>query len=98
MDIRSIPFLKDIIRHLNYIDEGFSTDEKWCVDHTYLVRISPNADRERLEMQANLTNLAHDNDSRIPFVHEVGVHDDKPYMILDYIKGENGRVVLPKLK
>ena len=80
-----------------FIDEGFSTDEKWCVDHTYLVRISPTANLERLEMQADLTNAAHKRDPRIPFVHEVGVHGDKPYMILDYIKGESGRVVLPKL-
>ena len=96
MDIRSIPFLENN-SSFKFIDEGFSTDEKWCVDHTYLVRISPNADIERLKMQANLTNAAHANDSRIPFVHEVGVHCDKPYMILDYIEGENGRVLLPKL-
>jgi aminoglycoside phosphotransferase (APT) family kinase protein len=96
MDIRSIPFLKDNLS-FKYIDEGFSTDEKWCVDHTFLVRVSPNGDRERLDLQANLINAVHEKDSRIPFVHEVGVHDDKPYMILDYIQGENGRVVLPKL-
>ena len=96
MDIRSIPFLKGNLSFM-YIDEGFSTDEKWCVDHTYLVRISPNGNLEHLKMQANLTNAAHKNDRRIPFVHEVGVYDDKPYMVLDYIEGENGRVVLPKL-
>ena len=96
MDIRSIPFLEEH-SSFKFINEGFSTDEKWCVDHKYVVRISPNGNLEHLKMQANLTNAAHENDPRIPFVHEVGVHGDKPYMILDYIEGENGRVLLPKL-
>lgn len=96
MDIRSIPFLEDNLS-FKFIDEGFSTDEKWCVDHTYLVRISPNGNLEHLKMQEKLTNAAHENDPRIPFVHEVGVYGDKPYMILDFIEGENGRVMLPKL-
>ncbi|WP_210469327.1 aminoglycoside phosphotransferase family protein [Sporosarcina sp. 6E9] len=96
MDIRSIPFLKNN-SSFEFIEEGFSADEKWCVDHTYLVRISPNGDRQRLDLQANLVKAANKNDSHIPFVHEVGVHDGSPYMILDYIKGENGRVMLPKL-
>jgi aminoglycoside phosphotransferase (APT) family kinase protein len=96
MDIRSIPFLK-CNSSFEFIEEGFSADEKWCVDHTYLVRVSPNSDRERLKMQGNLINAAHENDPHIPFVHEIGVLNDKPYMILDYIKGENGRVILPKL-
>jgi aminoglycoside phosphotransferase (APT) family kinase protein len=96
MDIHSIPFLKNN-SSFEFIDEGFSADEKWCVDHTYLVRVSPNSDRERLKMQGNLINAAHENDPHIPFVHEIGALNDKPYMILDYIKGENGRVILPKL-
>jgi aminoglycoside phosphotransferase (APT) family kinase protein len=96
MDIHSIPFLKNNLS-FEFIDEGFSVDEKWCVDQTYLVRISPNGNRERLDLQANLINAAHENDLHIPFVYEVGIHNDKPYMILDYMQGENGRVMLPKL-
>jgi aminoglycoside phosphotransferase (APT) family kinase protein len=89
MDIPKIPFLKDCLS-CKLINEGFSTDVKWCVDERYLLRISPTTDVRQLEKQALLTNAAHAIDPRITYVHEVGIH-----MILDYIAGENGEAVLP---
>lgn len=47
--------------------------------------------------QAALTNKVHRLDQHIPFVHEVGVFEDRNYMILDYIKGESGETRLPTL-
>lgn len=96
MEIPEIPFLKNCLSY-ELIEEGYSTDIKWCVDHTYLFRISPNATYKLLEKQARLTNAVHAIDAHIPYVHEVGIYEDTAYMILDYIIGENGEVVLPKL-
>ena len=39
MDIPKIPFLETCLTY-EYINEGFSTDVKWCVDDRYLLRIS----------------------------------------------------------
>lgn len=49
---------------------------------------------ERLEKQARLTNAVHAIDARVPYVHEMGIYEDSVYIILDYIKGENGEVAL----
>ena len=32
-------------------------------------------------------------DPRIPYVHEVGVHENDAYLYLNYITGENGEEV-----
>ena len=93
MKIPQIPFLKNCSSY-ELIEEGFSNDIKWCVDHTYLLRISPNASHERLEKQARLTNAVHAIDARVPYVYEVGIFEDSIYTILDYLKGENGEVAL----
>jgi len=95
MTIPKIPFLENYLSS-ELIKEGYSNDVKWCVDNTYLLRISPNTDLDQLEKQALLTNAVHTMDSRIPYVHDVGMSNDGPYMILDYIVGENGEAVLPK--
>lgn len=89
-----IPFLKKCTSYQK-IDEGYSEDEKWCVDGIYLLRFSPQTDIKKLEMQAELINAVHAIDSHIPFVHNIGVFNDKAYMILDYIDGENGETALP---
>lgn len=78
-----------------FIKEGFSDDEKWCVDHIYLLRLSPHRDVNKLKKQAELVNEVHASDKHIPYVHDVGVVDDRAYMILDYLNGENGEVALP---
>ncbi|TQR20614.1 aminoglycoside phosphotransferase family protein [Psychrobacillus vulpis] len=89
-----IPFLKNCTS-FQLINEGFSDDEKWCVDHTYLLRISPHGDLNKLQRQAEITNQIHVKDVRIPYVHDVGMYEGKAYMILDYLSGENGEVALP---
>ncbi len=95
MDKLKIAFLRKCIS-FQLIDEGFSDDEKWCVDQKYLLRISPTSDSGKLVEQAKLTNAAHALDARIPYVYDVGVYENKAYMILDYMIGENGYVALPK--
>lgn len=87
-------FLKNCLSY-RLINEGFSTDVKWCVDEKYLVRISLTTDVSQLEKQALLTNAVHAIDLRIPYVHEVGLYKGNAYMILDYIAGENGEAALP---
>ncbi|MFJ8064490.1 aminoglycoside phosphotransferase family protein [Psychrobacillus sp. NPDC096426] len=94
MDKLKLPFLHKCIS-FQLIEEGFSDDEKWCVDNTYLLRISPKSDISQLVEQANLTNAVHALDNRIPYVHDVGVYENRAYMILDYMIGENGDVALP---
>ena len=94
--MRKIPFLINCLS-FELINEGFSNDVKWCVDHTYLLRISPNTDLKLVEKQALLTNASHAIDPHIPYVHDVGIFEDGAYMILDYIIGQNGEVVLPTL-
>ncbi|WP_186321312.1 phosphotransferase [Bacillus sp. FJAT-22090] len=94
MDISKINFLSNSST-LKRINEGYSNDEKWRVDNIYLLRISPHRDLQKLKKQANLINKVHALDNHIPFVHDVGVVDEKAYMILDYINGENGETVLP---
>ncbi|MBO0586860.1 phosphotransferase [Sporosarcina sp. E16_8] len=94
MDVPKIPFLTNCLSY-RLINEGFSTDVKWCVDEKYLVRISPTTDVSQLEKQALLTNAVHAIEPRIPYVHEVGLHKGHAYMILDYIVGENGEAMLP---
>ena len=79
------------------IEEGYSEDEKWCVDQKYLLRLSSNTDLQQLKNQAELTNKVHKLDDNIPCVYEVGVLKDRSYVILDYIKGENGETKLPTL-
>lgn len=49
----------------------------------------------KLKKQAEIVNEVHALDKHLPFVHEVGVVDDRAYMILDYVNGENGEVALP---
>ena len=94
MDIPKIPFLENCLTY-EFINEGFSTDVKWGVDNRYLLRISPTTTVSQLEKQALLTNTVHAIDPRIPYVHDVGIHKGHAYMILDYIAGENGEVILP---
>ena len=94
MDIPKIPFLENCLSYV-LINEGFSTDVKWNVDDRYLLRISPTTDVNQLEKQALLINAVHAIDPRIPYVHEVGLYENTAYMILDYIAGDNGEVVLP---
>ncbi|MEK4485885.1 aminoglycoside phosphotransferase family protein [Psychrobacillus sp. FSL H8-0484] len=89
-----IPFLSKCTS-FQLIEEGFSNDEKWCVDQTYLLRFSPDMNITKLEKQAQLTNAVHAIDTHIPFVHDVGIYNDRAYMILDYLNGENGDVALP---
>lgn len=86
MDIAQIPFLEKCLSY-ELINEGFSNDVKWCVDRTYLLRISPTTDVNQLEKQALLTNTVHAMDPRIPYVHDVGMSTNGAYMILDYIDG-----------
>ncbi|WP_391209384.1 aminoglycoside phosphotransferase family protein [Psychrobacillus sp. L4] len=90
----NIPFLNKC-SYFHLIEEGFSEDEKWCVDHTYLLRISPHGDLNKLTKQATLINEVHAMDSHIPKVHDVGMYEDRAYMILDYVHGENGVEILP---
>jgi len=40
MDIPEIPFLENCLSY-TLINEGFSTDVKWCIDERYLLCISP---------------------------------------------------------
>ena len=94
MNKLDIPFL-NTCSYFQLIEEGFSDDEKWCVDHTYLLRISPHGDIFKLTKQAEIINKVHSVDSHIPKVHDVGIYGDKTYMILDYINGENGEEALP---
>lgn len=89
-----IPFLQKC-SSFQLIEEGFSDDEKWCVDQTYLLRISPTSDISKLVEQAKLTNEVYALDARIPYVHDVGVLENRAYTILDYMIGENGDVALP---
>jgi len=96
MNFSKIPFIKDA-QKFTLIEEGYSTDQKWCVDNKYLLRISPGADIQYLEHQAVLTNKIHALDKRVPKVHEVGQFNEHPFVLLDYLPGENGEVVLPKL-
>ena len=84
MYIPKVSFLEDCLSY-ELINEGFSTDVKWCVDERYLLRISPTTDVKKLEKQALLTNAVHAINPRIPYVHEVGIHKGQAYMILDYI-------------
>ncbi|KAA0965754.1 aminoglycoside phosphotransferase family protein [Sporosarcina sp. ANT_H38] len=93
MGFTDIPFLKNSSSY-KLINKGFSTDVKWCVDEKYLLRISPTIDVKQLEEQAFLTNAVHAIDPRIPYVYEVALHKGHAYMILDYIAGENGEIVL----
>lgn len=58
MDIPEISFLEDCLSYV-LINEGFSTDEKWCVDNRYLLSISPTTTVNQLEKQALLTNALH---------------------------------------
>lgn len=95
MELLQIPFLQNCLS-FELIKEGYSSDEKWCIDNIYLLRISSDKNIAQLEQQAKLTNTAHEMDKRIPYVHDVGIHDGKAYMILDYIIGENGDIALPK--
>ncbi|MEK5070137.1 aminoglycoside phosphotransferase family protein [Sporosarcina sp. FSL K6-1508] len=94
MDIPKIAFFENCLSYV-LINEGFSTDVKWRVDNRYLLRISPTSAVSQLEKQALLTNAVHAIDPRIPYVHEVGINEGYGYVILDYIMGENGDVVLP---
>lgn len=96
MEIPKIPFFENCSSY-ELIEDGFSSDIKWCVDQTYLLRISPNASYEQLEKQASITNAVHEIDTHIPYVYEVGNYKDAVYTILDYIKGDNGEVALPAL-
>ena len=96
MEIPKISFLENCTS-FTLIDEGFSNDEKWCVDNTYLLRISPNADIVKLRKQAELTNAVNAIDSHIPYAHEVGTFNGKSFVILDYIKGKDGNNLLPSL-
>lgn len=96
MEIPKIPFLENCFSY-ELIEDGFSSDIKWCVDQTYLLRISPNGSYEQLEKQASITNAVHEIDARIPYVYEVGNYKEAVYTILDYIKGENGETALPLL-
>lgn len=90
----NIPFLNKCTS-FQLIEEGFSDDEKWCVDRTYLLRISPHGDVNKLTKQAEIINEVHAVDAHIPYVHDVGMIEDKAYVILDYLSGENGEEVLP---
>lgn len=94
MDKLKIPFLHKCTS-FQLIEEGFSNDEKWCVDQIYLLRISTTSDISKLVEQAKLTNEVHALDARIPYVHDVGVYKNRAYMILDYMIGENGDDALP---
>ena len=94
MGFPKLSFLKNCVS-FQLITAGFSTDVKWCVDAKYLVRISPTTDVNQLEKQALLINKVHAIDPCIPYVHEVGMYENSTYMILDYITGDNGEIVLP---
>lgn len=96
MDFSKIAILKDA-QKITFIEEGYSNDQKWCVDSKYLLRISPGADIHHLENQAVLTNRVYAKDNHVPKVHDVGKFNEDPYVLLDYIPGENGEVVLPEL-
>ena len=93
MKIPEIPFLENCSSY-ELIEEGFSNDCKWRVDHTYLLRISPNVSYDQLEKQSRLTNAVHLVDKHIPYVYEIGRYEDAVYTILDYMKGESGEVAL----
>ena len=73
MEIPKVPFLEKCSDY-KLIEEGFSNDDKWCIDHTYLLRISPDATYESLGKQALLTNAVHAIDAHVPYVHEVGIY------------------------
>lgn len=94
MDFSKIAILKDA-QEFTLIEEGYSNDQKWCVDSKYLLRVSPGADIHHLENQALLTNKVHAKDKHVPKVHEVGKINEEPFVLLDYIPGENGEVMLP---
>ncbi len=79
------------------IDNGYSDDEKWIVDNTYLVRLTPNS-LENIQHQKELINAVHQVDSRIPFVYEASQSQGINYSVLDYIPGEDAERLLPNLE
>ncbi|MGM7683242.1 aminoglycoside phosphotransferase family protein [Cytobacillus sp. Hm23] len=96
MKFNTIPFLKDA-KHAKLIHEGFSEDEKWNVDECYLLRFYPKSNIETLTRQANLIEQAYESGCQVPNVYDLGVWEDTPYMIVDYVKGENAELMMDKL-
>ncbi|PKR77602.1 hypothetical protein CEY16_06595 [Halalkalibacillus sediminis] len=94
MTFDSISFLNEY-KTAHKINKGFSHDEKWVIDDRYLLRIFGDVSSEQLEEQALLIQKAVNNGASIPNVHELGMYQSKPYMILDYLQGKNAEEVLP---
>lgn len=93
MTFQEIPFLKNM-KQKKLITVGFSDDEKWVIDDTYLLRISPQKSTQLVAFQAKYLQRISEETALVPKVYDMGTFQEKPYLILDYLKGSDMEVAL----
>ncbi|MDX8365200.1 hypothetical protein [Cytobacillus sp. IB215665] len=61
------------------------------------MRFYPKSNIETLTWQANLIQQSYESGCQVSNVYDVGVWEEIPYMIVDYLDGENAELVMDKL-
>ncbi len=88
LDLRAIEMLKNA-KVIKEIKKGFSIDQKYQVDNSYLVRVFPENmwEERKVEFEAiqKLSPLA----PKVPRALDFGLLQGKGYMVMDYVLGED---------
>ena len=93
----------DSVEKIEFLDKGYSSDEKFLFwedgGPRYLLRLSEIGLEERRRAQFDLLGEHHRNGVTCPRPHAFGTNVDsgRCYMVLDYIPGENAEEALPRL-
>ncbi|MGY3778503.1 phosphotransferase family protein [Isobaculum melis] len=94
MPFKDISFLKNM-KQAKLINVGFSKDEKWVIDDTYLLRISPQKSADLIVFQEKYLRKINEETSFVPKVYDAGSFQGKAYLVLDYMTGSDMEVALP---
>ncbi|MDV2682944.1 aminoglycoside phosphotransferase family protein [Alkalihalophilus lindianensis] len=94
----SITFLKQATSIIP-IKKGFSSDEKFVINETYLLRVFPSMDLDKRREEFETIDQLSTYSSYIPKAIEFNVLEeiDRAYMVLSYISGEDGEEALAQL-
>lgn len=96
--LEGIPYVAGA-KSIRQLVKGFSNDEKYVLDETYLVRLFPLKEADKRKKEFELVQTCATHSAFVPKALEFGhlPADGKAYMVLTYTPGKDGEEALPAL-